>query len=166
MARTGAKPKRIIAGDPVYNNTLIHKLINLFMQGGKKTLAQRIVYTAFNKCAEQMSISVPDLFSKVLENCRPTRVAVKRTVRGKLTTVPKDTDADQRNMYGLRNIVLATRSDIRTKGISAVTALTQIITDTCNGTGKAIELKKQSESAAEANKAYRLVSSGDKQKTI
>ena len=143
--------KREILPDPLYNSVLVTKLINNIMYDGKKGVAQKIVYDAFEIVKNKTNEEPLDQFRKAIENIMPNLeiMAVRRG--GANYQVPMDVRADRRQTLGLRWLTTyaRTRSD---KTMSE--RLAAEIIDAVNNTGGAVKKKEDTHKMAEANKAF------------
>lgn len=143
--------KREILPDPLYNSTLVTKLINNIMYDGKKGVAQKIVYEAFNMVEAKSGKSALEQFQKALENIMPT-LEVKSVRRGGSNyQVPMQVEAGRRQTLGLRWLI----SYSRARGEKTMSQrLAAEILDAINGVGNAVKKKDDTHRMAEANKAF------------
>ena len=102
MSRRGQIAKRDVLPDPLYNSTLVTKLINNIMLDGKKGVAQKIVYDAFAIIEEKTGTSPLDVFTEALENVMPVLEVKARRVGGSTYQVPMEVRAERRQTLGLR----------------------------------------------------------------
>ena len=105
MPRKGYIAKREFLPDPVYQSKLVTKLINNVMESGKKSLAQRIVYDAFDIVAEKTGKNALEAFNEAMENVMPVLEVKARRVGGATYQVPMEIRAERRQALGLRWIV-------------------------------------------------------------
>lgn len=150
---------RKINGDWVYDNTSIAKLINKIMYDGQKQIAAKIVYSAIDKAITKISapdMSTVDIIMVSLNNAAPSKITTNRVIRGKSMSVPKDINQTQKHHYGISIICKAGRALSKEKGICMDEGLAIVMVDAFSNTGKAIEMKKAIESAAEVNKSYKV----------
>jgi small subunit ribosomal protein S7 len=137
--------------DPVYNSLLVSRFINTIMRRGKKSLAERIVYSTFNIIAEKTRKDPLSVFKEAVENVRP-RLAVKsRRVGGATYQVPVDVPEN-------RGIFLALKwmreNALARKGKPMYERLAAEIIDAANNTGASVKKKQDTHKMAEANKAF------------
>lgn len=143
--------KREILPDPLYNSTLVTKLINNIMYDGKKGVAQKIVYDAFEIVKEKSGQDPLEQFKKALENIMPA-LEVKAVRRGGSNyQVPMDVKPERRQTLGLRWLITYARS--RSDRTMSERLAAEII-DAVNGTGGAVKKKEDTHKMAEANKAF------------
>jgi len=143
--------KRDVLPDPLYNSTLVTKLINNIMYDGKKGVAQKIVYDAFDIVKEKTNEDPLEQFRKAVENIMPN-LEIKAVRRGGANyQVPMEVRPDRRQTLGLRWLTTyaRTRSDK-----TMCERLAAEIIDAVNGTGGAVKKKEDTHKMAEANKAF------------
>lgn len=143
--------KREVLPDPVYNSVLVTKLINNIMLDGKKGVAQKIVYEAFDIIKNKTGVDPLEQFKKALDNIMPN-LEVKAVRRGGANyQVPMEVRAERRQTLGLRWLInyARNRSD---KNMSA--RLAAEIMDAVNNTGGAVKKKEDTHKMADANKAF------------
>lgn len=151
MPRKGHVFKREILPDPVYNDIKVAKLINIVMQDGKKGLAQRIVYGAFDLVKEKSGQEGVEVFGKALEAVMPVLEVKARRVGGSNYQVPVEVRPERRQTLALRWIVNAAR----TRGErTMIERLGAELMDAANGTGSAFKRKEEMHRIAEANRAF------------
>lgn len=151
MPRKGYIAKREVLPDPIYNSKVVTKLINDVMLDGKKTVAQRIVYDAFNIIKEKEQKDALEIFEKALENVMPVLEVKARRVGGATYQVPLEIRAERRQTLGLRYLVNYARA--RHEKTMAEKLANEII-DAVNMTGGAYKKKEDMHKMAEANKAF------------
>ena len=170
MPRRGNVPKRDVLPDPVYNSKLVTKLINSIMLDGKKGVAQKIVYDAFDIIKEKTGKNPAEAFEAAMENVMPVLEVKSRRVGGSNYQVPMDVRPERRQTLGLRWITAYSRS----RGEKTMKErLAAEIMDAMNGTGNAVKKRDDVHKMAEANKAFahfrwesaevRTIWKGDKQ---
>ena len=143
--------KREILPDPLYNSTLVTKLINNIMYDGKKGVAQKIVYDAFEIVKEKSGQDPLEQFKKALENIMPA-LEVKAVRRGGANyQVPMDVKPERRQTLGLRWLITYARS--RSDRTMSERLAAEIL-DAVAGTGGAVKKKEDTHKMAEANKAF------------
>ncbi|MCI6604176.1 MAG: 30S ribosomal protein S7 [Clostridiales bacterium] len=151
MPRKGHVPKREILPDPVYNDVKVAKLINVVMLDGKKGLAQRIVYGAFDLVKEKTGEEGIEVFNKALENVMPVLEVKARRVGGSNYQVPIEVRPERRQTLALRWIV----NGARNRGERTMKErLAAELMDAVNGSGSAYKKKEEMHRMAEANRAF------------
>ena len=151
MPRRGNVPKRDVLPDPVYNSKLVTKLINSIMLDGKKGVAQKIVYDAFDIIKEKTGKNPAEAFEAAMENVMPVLEVKSRRVGGSNYQVPMDVRPERRQTLGLRWITAYSRS----RGEKTMKErLAAEIMDAMNGTGNAVKKRDDVHKRAEANNAF------------
>ena len=151
MPRRGNVPKRDVLPDPVYNSKLVTKLINSIMLDGKKGVAQKIVYDAFDIIKEKTGKNPNEAFETAMENVMPVLEVKSRRVGGSNYQVPMDVRPERRQTLGLRWITAYSRA----RGEKTMKErLAGEIMDAMNGTGGAVKKRDDVHKMAEANKAF------------
>ena len=151
MPRRGNVPKRDVLPDPVYNSKLVTKLINSIMLDGKKGVAQKIVYDAFDIIKEKTGKNPSEAFEAAMENVMPVLEVKSRRVGGSNYQVPMDVRPERRQTLGLRWITAYSRS----RGEKTMKErLAAEFMDAMNGTGNAVKKRDDVHKMAEANKAF------------
>uniref|UniRef100_A0A7V4TI20 Small ribosomal subunit protein uS7 n=1 Tax=Candidatus Caldatribacterium saccharofermentans TaxID=1454753 RepID=A0A7V4TI20_9BACT len=151
MPRKGPVPKREIAPDPLYNNVDVARLINKVMKDGKKSIAEKIVYGAFDLIREKTKRDPLEVFYQALNNVMPLVEVRPRRVGGANYQVPIEVRPDRSKSLGLRWLVQYARER---QGKSMIEKLAQEIMDAANGTGGAVKKREDTHRMAEANKAF------------
>jgi len=151
VPRKGHVPKREVLPDPVYHDIRISKLVNNVMLDGKKGLAQRIVYGAFDQIAEKSGQEAIDVFNKALENVMPMLEVKARRVGGSNYQVPIEVRPERRQTLALRWIVQAARS--RSERTMKDRLAAELL-DAYNQQGAAFKRKEDMHRMAEANRAF------------
>ena len=151
MPRRNAAVKKEILPDPKFNSIVVAKLINQVMLDGKKSLAQSIVYSAFDKANEKLNLEGAQCFSKALENVMPVLECKARRVGGANYQVPVEVRPERRQTLGIRWLVLNARKRSERE---MDTRLAMEIVDAVNGTGGTVKKKEEMHRMAEANKAF------------
>ena len=151
MPRRGNVPKREILPDPVYNSVLVTKLINTVMLDGKKGVAQKVVYDAFDIIKEKTDRDPLDAFTNAMDNIMPSLEVKARRVGGATYQVPIEVRPERRQTLGLRWLVgyARKRSEKTMKE-----RLAGEIMDACNNLGAAVKKREDMHKNAEANKAF------------
>ena len=151
MPRKGPVPKRDVLPDPVYHSKTVTKFINKVMLSGKKSVAQRVVYDAFETIREKTGQDPLEVFETALRNVMPVLEVKARRVGGANYQVPVEVRADRRMKLGIRWLV----SYARLRGEKTMEArLSAELMDAANNTGAAIKKKEDTHKMAEANKAF------------
>lgn len=154
MARkTSFKPKNI-KPDAIYENSLVSKLINRIMRDGKKTVAQKEVYEAFEIIKEKTSKESLSVFNQALENIRPTMEVKARRVGGAAYQVPMSVRGTRRESLAIRWLVFAARSRSNSEFHTFSQKLAAEIMDAAKAEGAAVKKKQEIERIAEANRAF------------
>ena len=151
MPRRGFIAKRDVLPDPIYNSKIVTKLINNIMLDGKKTVAQKIVYDAFDIVKEKENKDALEVFETALNNIMPVLEVKARRVGGATYQVPIEIRAERRQTLGLRWLVNYARN--RHEKTMAKKLAGEII-DAVNQTGGAYKKKEETHRMAEANKAF------------
>jgi len=151
VPRRGRVPKRDVLPDPVYNSKLVTKLINNIMIDGKKGVAQKIVYKAFEIVQQKTGKDPIEAFNAALENIMPVFEVKARRVGGSTYQVPVEVRPERRLTLGLR--WLRTYSRLRGERTMAEKLAAEII-DAMNNTGGAVRKRDETHRMAEANKAF------------
>ena len=151
MPRRGFTAKRDVLPDPLYNSKLVTKLINNIMLDGKKGVAQKIVYEAFNIIQDKTGEDPLSVFEKAMENIMPVLEVKARRVGGATYQVPIEVRADRRQTLGLR--WLTTYSRNRSERTMKERLAGEIL-DALNGNGGAAKKCDDTHKMAEANKAF------------
>ncbi|MCQ2503773.1 MAG: 30S ribosomal protein S7 [Saccharofermentans sp.] len=151
MPRKGNIPVRQVLPDPLYNDVRVSKLINNVMLDGKKGLAQRICYDAFDIIKERTGEEPIEVFNKALENVMPLLECKARRVGGANYQVPLEVRPERRQTLGLRWIVAYARQ--RSERTMCERLANELI-DAMNGTGGAFKKKEDMHKMADANRAF------------
>lgn len=151
MPRRGSLAKREILPDPLYNSTLVTRLINNIMLDGKKGVAQKIVYDAFEIINKKTGKEPLEVFEEAMENVMPLLEVKARRVGGATYQVPMEVRPERRQTLGLRWITVysRTRSERTMKE-----RLANEIMDAVNQTGAAYKKREDTHKMAESNKAF------------
>ena len=151
MPRRGRIAKRDVLADPIYNSKMVTRLVNSIMLDGKKGVAQKIVYGAFDIVAEKTGKDALDAFTEALENIMPVLEVKSRRVGGATYQVPMEVRPERRQTLGLRWLTTyaRNRSEKTMKERLAVE-----IMDALNNTGGAVKKRDDTHKMAEANKAF------------
>ncbi len=151
MPRKGSVPKRDVLPDPVYHSKTVTKFINKVMLSGKKSVAQRVVYDAFDTIRDKTGKDPLEVFETALKNVMPVLEVRARRVGGANYQVPVEVRPDRRMTLGIRWLV----NYARLRGEKTMDArLSAELMDAANNTGAAIKKKEDTHKMAEANKAF------------
>ncbi len=151
MPRRGSIAKRDVLPDPLYNSKLVTRLINNVMYDGKKGVAQKIVYDAFEIIREKTEKEPLEVFEQAMENIMPLLEVKARRVGGATYQVPIEVRPDRRQTLGLR--WLTTYSRTRSERTMKERLANEIL-DAINGNGGAAKKRDDTHKMAEANKAF------------
>ena len=151
MPRKGHTQKREVLADPIYNNTVVTKLINNIMLDGKKGIAQKIVYHAFDRVAEKTGRPALEVFEDAMNNIMPVLEVKARRIGGATYQVPLEVRPERRQTLGLRWITLYARQ--RSERTMKERLAAEIM-DAVNKTGGAVKKCDDTHKMAEANKAF------------
>ena len=151
MPRRGNVPKRESLPDPLYHSVLVTKLINSIMLDGKKGVAQKVVYGAFDIIAEKTGKSPLEVFNQALENIMPSLEVKARRVGGATYQVPMEVRPERRTTLGLRWLTNYSRN----RGEKTMRErLAGEILDASNNTGSAVKKREDTHKMAESNRAF------------
>jgi small subunit ribosomal protein S7 len=151
MPRRREIAKRVVLPDPKYNDRLVAKFINSLMLGGKRSVAEQIVYGAFELVGKRTSEEPLDIFKKAFDNVRPMLEVKSRRVGGSTYQVPVEVRSDRRNALAIRWI----KSYSRGRGEKTMQErLAGELIDAANNRGSSVKKKEDVHRMAEANKAF------------
>ena len=151
MPRKGSVPKRELLPDPIYNDRVVTKLINYVMLDGKRGVAQKIVYDAFEMINRKTGRDALEVFREALDNVMPVLEVKARRVGGATYQVPMEVRQDRRLALGLRWLV----NYARNRGEKTMKErLAAEILDALNNTGASVKKKEDTHKMAEANRAF------------
>ena len=151
MPRRGNVAKRDVLPDPMYNSKLVTRLINNIMYDGKKGVAQKIVYEAFEIVEEKTGKNALEVFEQAMENVMPSLEVKARRVGGANYQVPIEVRPERRQTLGLR--WMANYSRLRSEKTKKERLAGEIL-DALNGAGGAAKKRDDTHKMAEANKAF------------
>ena len=151
VPRRGFVPKRDVLPDPLYNSKLVTKLINSIMYDGKKGVAQKVVYGAFDIIKEKTDKDPLDVFTTALENIMPSLEVKARRVGGATYQVPIEVRPERRQTLGLRWLTNYARSRSEK---TMKERLAGEIMDAANNLGSAVKKREDTHKMAESNKAF------------
>jgi small subunit ribosomal protein S7 len=151
VPRRGNVPKREVLADPMYNSVIVTKLINGIMYDGKKGVAQKIVYDAFDIVAEKTGKAPLEVFTAAMNNVMPVLEVKARRLGGATYQVPVEVRPERRQTLGLRWLI----NFARTRGEKLMSErLAGEIMDAANETGNAVKRRDDTHKMAEANRAF------------
>jgi len=151
MAKRKKKVKRDISPDPVYNNVIVAKFINQVMRRGKKTIARKIVYGAFNIVKEKTKKEPLEIFDMALTNSSPLLEVKAKRIGGATYQIPREVKGERKLTLAMRWIIRAAKSK---KGKPMREKLAAELIDAANNTGAAVKKKEDTHRMAEANRAF------------
>ena len=152
MSRRRQAVRRPVTKDAKFGNTLVSRLVNTVMQSGKKSIAQRIVYGAFDQIAEKNPASNPlEILQRAVDNAKPRLEVKPRRVGGATYQVPVEVATDRQFALAMRWLV--DFADAR-KGMPMKEALAAEILEAYQGQGNAIRKRDEVHKMAQANKAF------------
>ena len=151
MPRKGHIAKRDVLPDPVYNSKVVTKLINNVMEDGKKGVAQKICYDAFQIINEKTGRDAMEVFEEAMNNIMPLVEVKARRIGGANYQVPIEVRPERRQTLGLRWLLAASRK----RGEKYMRErLAGELMDAANNTGAAVKKREDTHKMAEANKAF------------
>ena len=151
MPRRGNVPKREVLPDPLYNSVLVTKLVNSIMLDGKKGVAQKVVYGAFDIIKEKTGNDPLEAFTAAMENIMPSLETKSRRVGGSTYQVPMEVRPARRQTLGLRWLTAYSRA--RSERTMAERLANEIM-DAANNTGASVKKREDVHRMAESNKAF------------
>lgn len=144
-------PRRSLTPDPKFRNVIVAKLINYVMHDGKKTIAQGVVYRAFEIISEKTKQDPLDVFETAMQNVMPNLEVKSRRVGGANYQVPLPVRGERRTTLAFRWMLIAARAR---KGAPMAERLAQEVMDAAEGNGAAVKKKDDVQRMAEANRAF------------
>lgn len=151
MSRRRVAAKRVILPDPKYGNETLAKFMNVLMQCGKKSVAEKVVYGALDQITQKGKGEALEVFNKALENIRPAVEVKSRRVGGATYQVPVEVRSGRRTALAMRWLVEAARS----RGEKSMgQRLAGEILDASESKGGAVKKREETHRMAEANKAF------------
>lgn len=151
MPRKGHTVKREVLADPIYNSIIVTKLINSIMLDGKKGIAQKIVYGAFEQVASETGKDSIEVFEDAMNNIMPNLEVKAKRIGGATYQVPIEVKPDRRQALGLRWL---TQNSRKRGEKTQQERLAKEIIDASNNIGGAVKKKEEVHRMAEANKAF------------
>ena len=151
MPRKGHIQKRDVLADPIYNSKVVTKLVNNIMLDGKKGVAQKIVYGAFNRISEKTGKEALEVFEEAMNNIMPVLEVKARRIGGATYQVPIEVRPERRQALALRWLTVYSR---KRGEKTQEDRLANEIMDAANNTGASVKKKEDMHKMAEANKAF------------
>jgi len=151
MPRRQRVARRVLLPDPRYNNRVVAKFINSLMKGGKKSLAERIMYGAMDSVEARLRRPGLEVFEQAMRNATPAIEVKPRRVGGSTYQVPVEIRGDRRQALAMRWLINAARAR---SGRSMMEKLAAEIMDAANNTGATVRRREETHRMAESNKAY------------
>jgi small subunit ribosomal protein S7 len=151
MSRRKKKEKKIISPDPLYDNVVVAKFINQVMRRGKKTIARKIVYKAFEIIKEKTKKEPLEVFNQAIENASPLLEVKPKRVGGATYQVPREVKGERRTTLAMRWIIGAAKSK---KGKPMREKLAEELISAAKNEGVAVKKKEDTHRMAEANRAF------------
>ncbi|MBN2072427.1 MAG: 30S ribosomal protein S7 [Actinobacteria bacterium] len=151
MSRKGTTPKRAMILDPVFKSKLVTQFVNMILLGGKKSIAEDIVYSSLRVLGEKTRENPLDILEKCMENVRPVLEIKSRRVGGATYQVPIEVSSERANTLAIRWIVGFSRK--RKEGTMAQRLAAEIL-DGASNTGNSVRRKEELHKMAEANRAF------------
>ena len=151
MPRKGHIQKRDVLADPIYNSKVVTKLVNNIMLDGKKGVAQKIVYGAFNRISEKTGKEALEVFEEAMNNIMPVLEVKARRIGGATYQVPIEVRPERRQALALRWLTVYSR---KRGEKTQEERLANEIMDAANNTGSSVKKKEDMHKMAEANKAF------------
>ena len=151
MSRRRRAEKRIVAPDPKFNSTDLVRFTNKLMEGGNKSVVQKIVYQVLEELEQKTNKPGKEVFDQAIKNAMPTVEVKPRRVGGATYQVPVEVKPARRLSLAIRWLVDAARSR---SGMSISRKLFQELLDASNGEGIAVKKKEDTHKMAEANRAF------------
>ena len=151
MPRKGHIQKRDVLADPIYNSKVVTKLVNNIMLDGKKGVAQKIVYGAFNRISEKTGKEALEVFEEAMNNIMPVLEVKARRIGGATYQVPIEVRPERRQALALRWLTVYSR---KRGEKTQEERLANEIMDAANNTGAAVKKREDTHKMAEANRAF------------
>ena len=152
MPRKGHIQKRDVLADPIYNSKVVTKLVNNIMLDGKKGVAQKIVYGAFNRISEKTGKEALEVFEEAMNNIMPVLEVKARRIGGATYQVPIEVRPERRQALALRWLTVYSR---KRGEKTQEERLANEIMDAANNTGAAVKKKEDMHKMAEAKQSFR-----------
>ena len=151
MSRKKTQPKKVVTPDPIFNSTIIPKLINSIMYDGKKVVAEKIVYEAIEKIKSKTKEEPINVFNEAINNIKPTVEVRSRRVGGATYQVPVEVKSKRAQALAIRWLVDASR---KRKDKQMSDKIFNELYDAYEKKGSAVKKKEDVHKMAEANKAF------------
>jgi small subunit ribosomal protein S7 len=151
MSRRHAAQKREVIPDPKFNDLVVTKFMNAVMEHGKKSVAERMVYGAFEKMEAKGKANALDMFKSALDNVMPAVEVRSRRVGGATYQVPVEVRNERRQALAIRWIIAAARSRNES---TLIDKLSGELLDAANNRGTAVKKREDTHKMAEANRAF------------
>jgi len=151
VPRKGHTQKRDVLADPIYGDKVVTKLINQIMLDGKRGVAQKIVYGAFEQVEAKTGKPAVEVFNEAMNNIMPVLEVKAKRIGGATYQVPIEVKADRRQALGLRWLTAFSR---KRGEKTQKDRLANEIMDAANNTGASVKRKEEMHRMAEANKAF------------
>lgn len=152
--RSGKIEKRILAPDPIYSSRLVTRFINKVMRDGKKTVAQRHVYSALGQIKEALRQDPISIFEKAIQNVSPRMEVRPRRVGGASYQVPVEVRGDRKEALAIRWVIDAAKHRSNKQYHTFDKKLAQELMDASQGTGLAIKKRDDVQRIAQSNRAF------------
>lgn len=152
MARKGQSPKRQVLPDPVHSSEMLARFINRVMRGGKKSVAERMVYTALSMVEEKAGKPAIEVFDTAMANISPQVEVRPRRVGGQTYQVPIEVTPSRKRALAMRWLAASVQK--KKSGRTAASRLAQELLDAFNKTGAAYKKREDTHKMAEANRAF------------
>ena len=152
--RKGQAKLRKVSPDPIYANIVVSKLVNRSMRDGKKSVAQKEVYRAFELIKEKSGEDAVKVFSQALENIKPTMEVRPRRVGGAAYQVPMSVRGPRRESLAIRWLIAAANARSNSEFHTYAEKLATEIMDAAKGEGAAVKKRQDMERVAESNRAF------------
>jgi len=151
MSRRHAAQKREVIPDPKFSDVVVTKFMNAVMEDGKKSVAERMVYGAFDKMEQKCKSNPLDLFKQALENVMPAVEVRSRRVGGATYQVPVEVRNERRQALAIRWLIAAARARNES---TLIDKLSGELLDAANNRGTAVKKREDTHKMAEANRAF------------
>ena len=151
MPRKGPAPRRELLPDPIYNDRLVTRFINRMFTRGKKSVGEKIFYTAMENVEARAEAPAIEVFHRAIKNVMPMVEVKPRRVGGATYQVPIEVRPDRRTALGIRWLVITSR---KRAGRTMIDRLTNEILDAANNTGASVKKREDTHRMADANKAF------------
>jgi small subunit ribosomal protein S7 len=152
MPRRREVPKREVPPDPIYSSTLVTKFVRMIMQGGKRSVAEGIVYGSLEIIKDRTGDDPLKVFQKAIDNTKPSLEVKSRRVGGSNYQVPIEVSGNRRLSLSIRWLTSSARS--RGDGKTMRTKLANELIDASNLRGGSVKKREDTHRMAEANKAF------------